>query len=374
MMSALSGVLNATSTISGAIGRAFPTPAAFFPRAAGVDISDASVKWLLLSPEGVSERVQAYGEERLSGGSVLNGAVQDVPALAAVLSKVKEKLGGVTRAHASLPEEAAYVFSMQVPLQSTREQILNMIEFELPDRVPLPAGTAVYDFDRISENEGLLEIGVVVFAREFTEKYVEAFTMAGIELLSLELEARSIARAVAADTFGDSATMLVDFGRARSGIAILKRGIPIFSSTVAIGGEAMAESVMQKLSLSREEAQSFIDDEGLLADGESKAPGVEVLVGGASAFADEVSRHYHYWDTRRNDKGERMSPVGRVLLIGGSANMRGLPEYIAAHLKAPTEIPDVWKRIAEFDAYIPPIDRKTSLQYATAVGLALRGH
>ena len=29
--------------------------------------------------------------------------------------------------------------------------------------------------------------------------------------------------------------------------------------------------------------------------------------------------------------------------------------------------------VASFDEYIPPIDRKHSLQYATAIGLALRG-
>lgn len=373
MSPAFAGVLGATRNISGVLARAFPTPQSFFPRAVGVDISDASVKWIVLAPESVAERIESYGEEQLSAGIVVNGAVQDVAALSAILGRVKAKIPGINTAHASLPEEAAYVFNMQIPLPTTRQQIMNMIEFELPDRVPVPAGTAVYDFDVIEEKNGSQEIGVVVFAREFTEKYVESFKLAGLDLLSLELEARSIARAIAADAADGSVSMLVDFGRARSGIAILKNGIPIFSSTVAIGGEEIAQSVMKKLSISREEAQSFVDDEGLQAEGEKKAAGVEALIGGASAFADEVGRHYHYWDTRRNEKGERMSPVGRVLLVGGSANMRGIANYVAAHIKAPTEIPDVWKRTVKFDSYIPPIDRKTSLQYATAIGLALRG-
>src|SRR3989338_3788256 len=92
----------------------------------------------------------------------------------------------------------------------------------------------------------------------------------------------------------------------------------------------------------------------------------------SAALTAEIERHYRYWDTRRNDQGERVTPVGRICLVGGSANMRGLPEYIAGHIHAPVELGNVWRHICDFDFYIPPIDRRTSLQFATAAGLALR--
>ena len=65
-------------------------------------------------------------------------------------------------------------------------------------------------------------------------------------------------------------------------------------------------------------------------------------------------------------------PVERVYLLGGSANLKGFPEYIAGKVHAQTERPDVWRNAFSFDDYIPPIDYRTSLQYATAIGLALR--
>ena len=104
-----------------------------------------------------------------------------------------------------------------------------------------------------------------------------------------------------------------------------------------------------------------------------KAPGIEALSSAASALADEVVRHYHYWDTRRDEHGERMTPIARVFLVGGTSNLRGLADYIAARVQAPTVRPDIWQNVCSFDEYIPPIDRPTSLQFATAVGLALRG-
>ena len=137
----------------------------------------------------------------------------------------------------------------------------------------------------------------------------------------------------------------------------------------------MTNALVKKLSLSVEAAEKFKNEEGLLmisGDG-VKSPGAEILLGTASALADEVARLFHFWDTRRNEQGERLTPVARVLLVGGSANLKGLSDYIATRVQAPALHPNVWGRVCSFNEYIPPIDRPTSMQYATAVGLALRG-
>lgn len=361
---------------SNALSRSFPPPALIAPRAAGIDISDASIKWLVLTPDGNDYRVETYGEEPLAEGIVVRGAIKDVQALSDALRTLKKSLGGIECAHAALPEEAAYVFELHIPESTSHEEALHMIEFEFEGRVPIAPSAAVFDFDVIQKHDDGLgeEIGVAVFPRELAESYVAAFEAADIALLSLEIEARSIARAISSGAPDEPITLLVDFGRARTGFAVLKLGIPIFTSTVEVGGDAMSRSLMDKLAISAEDAHTFRNEQGLLAEGGQKAPGVEAIVGVASALSDEVARHYHYWDTRRNDQGERMTPVSRVALVGGSVNLRGLPDYIAGRVQAPTEIADVWQRVSDFDRYIPPIDRRTSFQYATAVGLALRSY
>src|SRR3989338_2375468 len=356
------------------LSRYFPTPAVLVPRSAGIDISDSSVKWIVLSSKRDTNFVASYGSETIPAGVIEKGTIRDAQSLANVLRTVKTKMGGVSQAHAALPEEAAYVFSMHVPEKTAREQIMGMIEFELEDRVPLSPRDAVYDFSIIMEHDDGIgaEIGVVVFPSEFAKSYVQAFESAGIELLSLELEASSIARTISGKHANEPVILSVDFGKARTGFAVLKHGIPIFSSTVEVGGDPITHAVMDKLSLSPEEAQVFKNDQGLLAEGK-KSSGLEALVGAASALSDEVAKHYHYWDTRRNDKGEHVTPVGRVLIVGGSANLKGLADYIAGRIGATTELPNVWENVCSFDKYIPPIDTKESLRYATAIGLALRG-
>lgn len=374
MKFAASGLSSGATALSHTLARWFPTPAMIYPPAAGIDISDASVKWLVLEPYKSRYRIASYGEIPIEAGIVVNGTIRDVGALAHVLTETKKHLGGVECAHAALPEEAAYVFEMHVPEGTDHDQAISMIEFGFEGRVPIAPGAAVFDFDVIQQrddSEGE-DIGVAVFSRELAEAYVAAFDRAGIQLLSLEIEARSIARTISSDAPDEPVTLLVDFGRARTGFAVLKRGIPIFTSTVEVGGDMITSAIAEKLSLSPEETQKFKNEQGLLPDAGAKSPGMEAIVGTATALADEVARHYHYWDTRRNEKGERMTPVGRIVLVGGSANLKGLPDYIAGRVQAPTEVANIWRHVCNFDEYIPPLDSRESLQYATAAGLALR--
>jgi type IV pilus assembly protein PilM len=355
------------------LSRAFPTPKLLAPNSVGVDISDASIKWILLEQKGGIRKVEAWGQEGLEEGIVVAGAIRDPARLCEALREMKKKLPRIQCAHAALPEEAAFVFDMNVPNGSSRAQILNIIEFELEARVPIPPSAAVYDFDIIpADRDAQQEIGVVVFPRDLAASYAEAFESAGLTLLSLELEARSISRAILPSASMGAITLLVDFGLKRTGFAVLKHGIPIFTSTVEVGGEMITKALSEKLGLSKEQIEAWKNDQGLLPVEGPRSPGLEAVSGAASSLGSEVARHYNYWDTRRNGSGDRVTPVSRVLLVGGSANLKGLGDYIAGRVQAPVERPDVWKNACSFDQYVPPIDRHASLQYATAIGLALR--
>lgn len=341
------------------------------PRAAGLDISDASVKWVVLHHVGAGKEVRAFGHEELPAGVVVNGAIQDISALAQVLRPLRQKIG-ISSVHAALPEESAYVFSMHVPSISSREQVHALIEFELQDRVPITPAEAVYDFDVIEERDDGAEIGVTVFPRDLALAYASAFSSAGLILLSLEVEASSIARAISGKGHDEPITLVVDFGGLRTGLTVLKRGIPIFTSTVPIGGSSIDHILGEKLKLSPEAMLTFKNEEGLIArEGSDQGP-KDAILGVASALADEVVRHFHYWDTRRNERGDRLTPLEQIYLLGGSANLRGLADYLAARAQVEVVRPNVWRNVCAFDEYIPPIERRISLEYATAIGLALR--
>lgn len=354
------------------IDRWFPVPAFLSPRAIGVDISDASVKWMGLEPARAGGyTVRTFGSRAIPRGAVVEGVIHDPEAVAAVLAEIRVE-SRAAAAHAALPEEQAYVFSMHVPDGSTREQVLRLVEFEFEGRVPIPPSTAVYDYDVLVEGtpEGT-QIAVTVFPREIADQYVSTFSKAGFELASLEIEARSIGRAVDEDAQNECVTLLVDFGRARTGFAVLKRGVPIFTTTVEFGNDAATQRLVEKFHVSDHEVETIRNNEGLFATG-ARAAMREEFERLASGLAEEIAKYYRFWDTRRDERGERVTPVGSVVLVGGSANMKGLVDLIAGKVQARTERGNVWKHILEPEITLPPIDKRSSLQFATCVGLALR--
>jgi hypothetical protein len=83
-------------------------------------------------------------------------------------------------------------------------------------------------------------------------------------------------------------------------------------------------------------------------------------------------RHQTYWNSPPEDEPPRR-PIERAIICGGNANLRGFPEYLEGFLNVPVSIANVWENAFSFDSYVPPMHFAESLEYATAVGLSLRG-
>lgn len=350
----------------------FPVPNVFDAPTPGVDISDSSVKAVVLKrARKRGFEVGMYVSENIPEGAVSGGLVRDPERLGAALKALYAKIPHVQGAHIALPEEGAYVFNMHVVDVRDPTQVRTMIEFEMEGRVPIKLERARYDYDIISVHpDGIgAEIAVCVFPGDLVQDYIHAFDVAGIPVRSVELEARSIARAIISP-HKNQTFLITDFGRARTGVAIVKNGIPIFTSTVEVGGDTMTRILVEQFKMSPEEAENVKNEHGI--DRTEKPELAEAMIGTASALADEIMKHFRYWDTRRDEHGERTTPVSGVYLVGGSSNLKGLEEYLAGRVQARAQLANVWRNVCDFDDYIPPVDRHHSLGYATAVGLALR--
>jgi Tfp pilus assembly PilM family ATPase len=64
--------------------------------------------------------------------------------------------------------------------------------------------------------------------------------------------------------------------------------------------------------------------------------------------------------------------IDNIVLCGGGSNMKGLLPYLTKRLNQSVEFGDPWVNI-QLGRTLPPIDRGHSVQYSTAIGLALRG-
>lgn len=347
-----------------------PPPKLLALMGAGLEVSDHSVKFLTLARHNGSFEIALHGSEEVAPGVIMDGEIKDAERLGAVLRTARSKIG-TALVSVSLPEQKGYLF--QVHLDASPDlAIRETLEFTLEEHVPLAPGEAVFDYEIVSREEGALVLNVTAFPRKTVEGYYDTLARAGFSPLSFEMESQAAARAVT--TKGNGTTVLaVDFGETRTAVSIIERGIVRFTTSLDIAGAALMNALQKALSVDAKEAERLKNTDGL-TPGTRGGKVAEILMPTISALRDEVSRHFIYWHTHVEQNEQPHSKIEEVLLFGGNANLRGLPEYLAQSLNVRVRIPDVWGNVCDFTSYVPPIPRNESLRFATVVGLALRAH
>lgn len=353
--------------------RVIPPPAFMTMSCVGLDISDTSLKYIAFKPtlrdQGARE-LTLWGDIDIPSGVVNRGEVLDSQKLVAVLKEFKEK----TKAEfvrVSLPEERAYMFETEIKTNTPLKEIRGLLEFRLEENVPIPSRDVFFDYSIMPFVAGdrALNISVVAYAKQTIQLYYDACVEAGLRPISFEVEAQAMARAMVPKDISGAA-LIVDFGKTRTGIGIVYKGTLLYTSTVDIGGAQLSQILRKTLGdKSEAELTRIKNTEGLVRGVDSSAVR-ETLIPTVSVIRDEIATRMQYWHLRSGNQDERR--ITSIILCGGSANLKGFPEYMTETLGVPTVRGNVWENAFSLEDNVPPVDRRHSFGYAAAVGLALK--
>ena len=347
------------------VGRVFPPPPYLALPGAGVDVSAGSVRAIAFGWRGVPAVVLCE-KVGLPEGVVVGGEIEKPDALVDVLRTFRLK-HRIRFAHASLPERKAFLYQTLVP--SGEHDLRGAVEFDLEAHVPIPPAEAVFDFEPVRRVEAGTVVSVTAYALRVVESYRDAFRRAVIAVLSFEVESQAIARSIIAPDDRGHTILIVDFGRLTTRIAIADHGVAAFTATIDVGGDALTAAVMKHFKVEAPEAETIKNERGFLEGAENREL-YEALMTTVSVLKDEITKHIAYWGS--TDDAVPRQAVDRILVVGGNANLKGLPEYLSRVTALPVKVANVWTNAFSLDNYVPAIAREASLEYATAAGLALR--
>ena len=268
----------------------------------------------------------------------------------------------------SLPEEQAYLFALKLE-KSGLKHIRERIELALEDHIPISAQDAIFDYELVSESTQNLEVQVTAVPKNIIENYLLICKRSQISVKSFELEAQAISRAVVKK--GDMDTyMIVDFGKRRTGIFIVSKGIVVFTFTLDLGGVTLTQMIQKNFNVSFEEAEKMKEEYGLKRNTNNKEI-FSVLLNSVSVLRDEIVKHFLYWQTHKDEEGKNNPLIKKIIFCGGDSNLIGLADYISVSMKSHVDIANVWVNISNTENYIPEMSFNKSLSFATAIGLAL---
>lgn len=345
----------------------FFTPKFLLMPAVGIDISGHSIKYAELFPAKNGYTLGRFGDVAVPAGVIEAGKINNAPKLSEILNQLRiEK--NITFVRSALPEEQVYFFRTRYP-NSSKEILKETIELSLEEHVPIPASDAVFDFEIVGTMGDDVDVAVTVATRTTVESYSDIFRAAGLTLLSLELEASAIARSVV-DTQDSTAHLIVDFGEARTGVAIVYKGQVYVTSTVAVGGQMLTETVARHLSISLTEAESLKREFGLQRNTIHEEL-FAILLTNIAMLRDEINKHLIYWHTHPDEEGKARPEITKIILVGGDSNLPGLPEYLSATLRIDAVVGNIWTNVTLPSHGIPELPKAASLSYGTSIGLAL---
>jgi Tfp pilus assembly PilM family ATPase len=164
--------------------------------------------------------------------------------------------------------------------------------------------------------------------------------------------------------------MMVNVDETRTTLSIVSRGVVQFSLMVPIGGDALTGALEKHFSVNNAEAKKIKEERGFVRTRGNTELFLS-LMDTVSVIKDQISKLFAYWQTRHSSSGLDSEKIEKIILCGRDANLVGFDEYLSVAMKIPVEIGNVWQNAFSFEDYVPNISFLDSLDYGSAIGLAL---
>jgi type IV pilus assembly protein PilM len=340
----------------------------------GLDLSDLSVKVVQLGDNGSYEYVSGYNSVPLPPGCISDGEILKKEQVVSVIKKSIEQSGPKKikskKVFCSLPETKAFLRIISIP-QMKESEMTEAIKWEMEANIPLPLEQVYYDWQIIPtsllpENEKI-NLLVVAVAKSTVDQVVEVLGLAGLDVVGLEIESIAQARSLLNEKNEKVTTLIVDIGDRRTSLSINKGGLPCFTSSIPLCGQALTDVISKGMNISFEEAEKIKISYGIGDDFKNDSllklqePVLENLTQEISRSIDFYLSCLKYSDN-----------IDKVLLCGGGANMKGLMPYLSKKLNREIEMGNPWINL-KLSKNPPIIDNSQLSQYSTAIGLALDG-
>lgn len=350
----------------------------------GIDIGSSALKVVQLKKKGGRAILETYGELSLGPyGGVEIGRATNLQA-----GKIAEALGDLlkeaktsTKTSAlSIPVSASLITFISMPAVGEK-QLAQMIPIEARKYIPVPISEVSLDWltipqeDRIvSEDEETtpgysqtakgerVEVLLVVIHNEAIVRNKEIVSNLSLSSTFSEIETFSTIRASLDQTIAP--VLICDLGAASTKLYIVERGLLRNSHTINRGAQDITLAISKSLGISMDEAENLKREHGLLKSGNVKNIGEATRLTLDYIFA-EAGRVVLNFQKRHNKN------IGRIVLCGGGALLKGLREVASTNFQIEAELANPFSKV-EAPAFLSDVLRTAGPEFATAIGLAIR--
>lgn len=304
----------------------------------GLDIGDHSVKVLQLHIHKKKVHLAGFAEVRLPAGILQNGEIIKMRELAAYIKTALQTARiSARRVVTGLPETKTFLKVIRIESGGVLS-LENKVETELQKHLPFELNEVWWDFAVTKSTETERNILAGAAPRTLVTSYTDLLDQAGLAPAILSLEPLATAHALIKDSSPQSCTMIVDLGGAKSTLIMATSETVLSTADGRSAGDELSRHIGDALRLDIPAAEEMKQKYGIIDGAKEYRTIVENYAAGLAARIHEVLsialNHDHFCPA-----------VSEILLTGGGALLKGLPEFLSRDLKIPTRLANTWVNV-----------------------------
>lgn len=274
-------------------------------------------------------------------------------------------------AYVSMPGYIGLITLLDFP-DMKMDELERAIQFEAHKYVPTTLSDVALGWEIVGKKDDSsilvkkgtpkkIQVLMVAAPKKEVARYESIVQSTKINIRALELETFSLARSLVGDDMGTY--LIIDIGARASNLLLVEKGIIKVNRNVDIGGNEITRTISESLNVSVARAESFKkEDKDLLNSKESS-----IIMPTLEFIANEAKRIISAYKENNKD-----ATIDSVILSGGSAKLKGTPEYFTKMLGIQVVLGNPWSKVV-VPENMSPIVQRIGTSFSAAIGLALRG-
>lgn len=301
----------------------------------GIDISSTAVKVVQLSRHGDRYRVDHFGIETLQPGAVTDKTIAETESVGKTIEAALRKAGIRSRSAAlAIGASGTGIITKIIQVSGdlkkmSEDDIQSQVELEASNHIPYPIDEVRMDYMVLgpARTEGFLDVLLAAARNESAIQVQEAAEIASLTVEVLDVEQLAIEKAYSEVAHqlrlsDEDVVALVDIGASMITLNVMRAGRSIFQRQVQFDAKHLEKELVRRMGVSSEEAMLALRNGGYPEEFEEK-----VLDPYRESLGQHVGRLLQFFYS-----SSEYNTIGKLLLTGGGANTKGLPENLEDRL------------------------------------------
>lgn len=293
----------------------------------GVDIGAHSIKVCELSGTPGKFKIERFGVFTLSEAALIEDEIQKPSEIIEGLQQAL-KDSGIKSKQACLGLFGPNTMTkrLNVP-EGSKEEIEDHILWEAEQYITFGADDSQIDFHIVGDNEGGGKDAIVAAAKnEIIETFIGVLREAKLTTKIVDLNVLALANVLeevqGEDAEDSGGILLLDFGAQSTKVIVYKRGAPIFTKEIPVGGSLVTEEIQRQMGVSYEEAE----DLKRTTDSRGNLPQeiLNIISSQLEQQIGEVKKNINFYITQGSAE-----KVDLCYVTGGSSLLPGLTEKLS---------------------------------------------